>query len=112
VRVSAFITSAFSSKLLPSQAKTQELEAVVSERDALRVDLEQLLLQRGQLEGVKSLLMRMLAAPPATHTAAAVNVGGLASGAATARRAGQGMPPTTGQVPGLPLTTIIGEGAR
>ncbi|KXZ51870.1 hypothetical protein GPECTOR_11g306 [Gonium pectorale] len=74
--------------------RSHEVEALSAERDALRSDLDGLLVQRQQLEGMKAVVVKALAGGlPQVQQAAAM--------AAAARKPG----------PPLSSTTIIGEGS-
>jgi hypothetical protein len=84
---------------LLTQAKEQELSGVTSERDALRTDLTTLLSQRGQLDSIKAVLQRTLAA-----AASGAPLGGGGLSAASARPG-----PSGG---GFVTTTIVGEGTE
>ncbi|EFJ42456.1 hypothetical protein VOLCADRAFT_121534 [Volvox carteri f. nagariensis] len=74
-------------------ARSNEVEALTAERDALRSDLDGLLAQRQALEGMKAVVVKALAGGlPQVQQAAAM--------AAAARK----------PAPGFSSTTIIGEG--
>ena len=82
------------------QAKEAEASELSAQHSALKADLESLLNQRGQLEGIRSLLLRQMGAAAAGAGAGALQRGGSSSGGGSGAGGGAR----------LRTTTIVGEG--